>query len=414
MKIPATAVKQLNASNLDKLVQFGLDSAHRPQPELALSTALTTISLLCRNRYEVVEYGTRPNLYTLNVCPTGGGKEQILRTIKRIAGELKLSGLIAEGISSGPSLLRAISDTGTLLYWRDETWQMLESINSDRGSIHEKGMAADCMALYGAASHSWAGRRYADPTKTIEPIPNPYLVFCGATTPGRLMEALNVRQVGDGFLNRLIVFRSDIVPPIQRPKRTDVAALAETLRAIGADSTPERPMPVMLNSDAHELLLEYSAVADAKMIEENGALYARVFENSLRVAMLIAISSSPSQPVITRTYAERAVSIVLGSARGITEAIRAEHSDSPHDALCKRVMAMIRNGSRYTTDTRWGPYCMDGMMPRGKLLNATGVKTRELQEVIESLTERGEIFKHWLHGRGGKDIEVYALDETLP
>lgn len=411
----AAEVTSINAGALDRLVQFGLDSAHRPQPQLALSAALTTISLLARNRYEVAEYGTRPNLFTLNVCPTGGGKEQIIRTVKNIAVNLQHSGLIAEGVASGPALLRAIEDTGTLLFWRDEVWQMLESINSDRGSVHEKGMAADCMALFGAASHHWAGRRYADPTQVIKPIPHPYLVFAGATTPGRLMEALHVRQISDGFLNRLIVFRTDVVPPIQRPKRTDVAAIVKALRAIGADGSPGNPVPVALHDDAHDFLIDVSRAADEKMVDpETGPLYSRVFENSLRVAMLIAISNAPSRPAITLPYAERAASIVLASAKAISDAIRSEHAAGPHDKLCKKVLAMIASGSKYASDARWGAYSLDGMLPRGKLLGATGASTRDLQAAVESLVERGEIFKHFVEGRGGREIEVYALDETLP
>ncbi len=408
-------VKPINAGTLDKLIQFALESAHRPQPTLALSAALTTISLLCRNRYEITEYRTRPNIYTLNVCPTGGGKESIARTVKAIAADLGLMDLIAEGVASGPALLRALSTTGTLLFWKDEIWQMLESINSDRGSTHDKSLGAECMALFGAATNVYSGKRYADEKNNVPPIEHPYLVFCGATTPGRLMDCISTKQVGDGFLNRLIVFRTDEVPPIQRPQQTQPGTLSRSLRAIGAAGTPDRPVAVPIADDAQGFLKDVSVAADHHMREpERGALYSRVFENTLRVAMLIAISDAPSRPVISLAAAERAARIVLGSAKGITDAMKAEHADNPHDRLCKRVLAMIANGKRYESCTRWGPYCMDGMMPKGKLLTLTGVKSPELQDAINTLMGRGDIFRHTLTGRGGRAIEAFAVNESLP
>jgi Protein of unknown function (DUF3987) len=404
----------LNAPGLvGEVADYARRSAHKPQPALALMAGLTALSAATANRYHVQYWATRLNLFTVAVVPTGGGKDRPARVAMEVAA-LNPQVQSINDCASGAALLRALHRGGkNLLLWRDEVWQMIEAINSKNGQSHQKELGAVLMSLYGSAGSVMHGKAYANSRENIDSIPNPYVVFSGATTPQRFADALTNTQVADGLLNRMIVFRSDEVPAsvlldnLNRPESITAGLAAMEFQT----ATPEDPCLIKVNDDAKARLIAWSAHCDAQVAaaQKLSPLWSRGLENALKVAGVIAVGVDCMHPVITDKIALLAQNLIAHCLTSLSGALEVEMSETDFDKQCKRAAAFIRDARRYSTDQRFGKWCKRGLMPRGKLTKLMALKPRELDEVMDYLGETGEFGKHTDKPVGrGKPSTLYA------
>jgi len=85
---------------IDRVIDYNLATAHKPQPALALAGALALQAVLC-SRKIVSASGARPNIYICGVAPSGAGKDHARRVNKKVLRLAGLSQLQAEGLRSG-------------------------------------------------------------------------------------------------------------------------------------------------------------------------------------------------------------------------------------------------------------------------------------------------------------------------
>jgi hypothetical protein len=391
------------------IAQYVLDAAPVPNNPFAIMAGLLAVSVLSLNRYQVLPFDTRLNIYCAAVGVTGSGKDAPPAEVVRLLSAAGLGNVVTEGISSGVALQRALSTAPhkTMFYWQDEVWEIIQAAR-EGGQPYKRELTTSLMTLYGRAGGFFGGRKYADKKNNIKPIENPYVIFGGATTPARLMEALSDKHVADGFLNRLIVFQSaeDVDTRDEDDESTQkgipdtlvakVKTLAHAGRSRGAlvdfadNPDVERNMVDVVR---HPEAKEHMRVFKAKVKTMNGplaALWSRAVENAIKVAGILAVGVDHQEPVITIDQAKWATTLVCNCLETFEIQLDQNLADSPFHARCNKAMDKIRNPSEYATNKRWGHLTAKGM-PRGILIHAVRVNKRELNEVIEYLLESGQI-----------------------
>jgi len=387
-----------------EVAQYVMDSSPVPNKPFAIMAGLLTVSVLSKNRFKVPPFFTRLNLYTAAVGATGSGKDDPPSKVNQMLYAAGLLDTSTEGVASGVALQRALSEASNkmLFYWQDEIWEMIQS-SKQQGAPYKRELAAVLMTLYGRAGKVFGGRKYANKKDNISQIERPYVVFGGATTEVRFMEALSDKHVADGFLNRLIVFQSDgmpdLVPPklnaIPEPLKTKLRGLANTNALVGVDLEnlekirPEESINLEREVGVDDFLHGFGQ--EAKNVGGPfGALWSRGFENAVKVAGILAVGCDPEEPIITMKQAHWAVNLVKQCLEGFSIQLDRNLADNEFHALCNKAMELIRYPRRYGNDGRWGYLTTKGL-PRGILLRNLHVKAFQMDEVVKYLEESGQI-----------------------
>lgn len=406
-----------------ELMDYINRSALIPQPLLAIPAALTAVALLSGNRYSVAHWRTRLNLYTLSVLVTGGGKDWPANVMME-AGSIGERALIVNDVASGAAMVKALDVTPNMLLWRDEVWQMLETVNSSKGNPHQKELAAILMGLYGAAGRTYHGKIYANPKDNVPPVQHPFVCFAGATTPQRFTETLEQTQVADGFLNRFVAFlvdtvpEDDAIPELERMPPVLVAKLKHLaeldiiadLDADPFDVSSDLPRVITMTEDAKAHFEKYGKHCRtlSTKVTPLAPLHSRARENALKVAGIVAVGVDPEKPEIDLEGAQWAVRLVTRCLMKLTGQLEREMSEGKFDKDCKRALEMVRNCRSYKGDKQFGKWCAKGMIPRGKLLKLMKMSSRELDTVTEFLVESKQI-RAAEKKTGGKKAMLFAV-----
>ena len=378
---------------LRDLAMHILGEMRRPQPKFALCCALSIVSFLCENRYEIKGWRTRLNLYQIVIGLTGGGKDAVYTQFMEIATKVTYRGAPRESITSGAALQRLLSENPNVYLFKDEVWEMLESTRGSNANSHIRELVSVIMSLYSKGNSIYGGKAYAKTDDNIDPIANPFVNFVGATTPVSFAGALSQSQVDDGFLNRLIVHRSDTdIPPMAMPAGKKLGQdILSALRILQNQGSPDEPVQVEIDSAAAAEFLSLSNLADANLPNpEFGALWSRAHENALRLAGVAAVGKDFRNPVITLPIAEWACELVNTQLTEFTALLEEEMTEGKFDQDTKRALKFISKASDYK-DQRFVEFFELGLMPRSKLMKLMKLKAPDFQHLIDYLTESNQI-----------------------
>jgi len=393
-------VSQYPAGMVGDIARYCLKSVPVPNSAFALMAGLLTISLLSRNRYVVFPLNTTLNIYPIEVGETSAGKEGAPNVCKRLAKMVGAGDRIVNDIASGTALQRSLADAPdhSLFYWQDEIWELLMSANAHNSSSQARNIVSFLMTAYSQADESFAGKKYANPKDNIEAINRPYLIFGGATTPARFMEALSDKHIADGFLNRLIVFQALGTPAemdwTKKPLVPDqLLAKLKALfddRHMTAETMPEAKRRVVITWKPGALKHIKDFTSKSRKLSINdpkyGALWNRAGENAVKVAGILAVGVNHDKPVITLAQAKWASNLVHQCLESFSDVLRDQLAESEFDKLCKKTFILIRDAVKYRSDSRFGHLTKYGM-PRGLLLRCLHVKAQTVTDVVTYLTE---------------------------
>lgn len=126
------------------------------------------------------------------------------------------------------------------------------------------------------------------------------------------------------------------------------------------------------------------------------AILARIGENALKLAMIVAVGRDPAHPEIDITAADSAIGFVQHYARRTIEAVQRHVADTEIEAHLKRLKEIIRNAgakgitkSEITRASQW-------------------LKSRDRNEILETLIESGDITTG-MRDTGGRRAMVYRM-----
>ena len=197
MQLAPIALKNLH-TNL-------LNNSWVKQPDLALGALLSLTATLVSRK--VVFQGLSPNLYVLNISPSGSGKDKPQSYVKEILINMRADSLLGSGdYVSDASLMDGLANKPVRLDILDEAGGILRSVNS--GKSEYNGKMADVLAeLYTSSNTKYLGRSTAEGNKGACYRPNVNIL--ASTTPTGFSEGVSRKAIEKGLMGRFLVFLGD-------------------------------------------------------------------------------------------------------------------------------------------------------------------------------------------------------------
>jgi hypothetical protein len=172
------------------------------QPDLALGAALSLIATLVGRKF--IFGGLAPNLYVLNIAPSGSGKDAPQSQIKKYLTDIGCDHLLGSGdYVSDASLMDSLGTKPCRLDIFDEAGEILRSITKGKSEYASK-MAPILCELYTSSNTKYLGRTTAEGTKGSCDRPN--VSILASTTPTGFSEGVSLAALEKGLLGRFITF----------------------------------------------------------------------------------------------------------------------------------------------------------------------------------------------------------------
>lgn len=391
-------------------------SAFRDQPLLDICAGLVTVATLTRNWFVVGRWRTPINIYVVAVAESGEGKEAPRKAIKAALRAGNRLSSVKESASSSPALLRALSllDRHDITLLIDEFGRFL-NVAANPNNSHMYELVSELMRLYGQANTTYAGRIYANKKDNISSIDRPFVNLFGTTTSRSLTDALSSKDVVDGTLNRLLIVVIDNRQPAYKDPDPSLSMELETalqnFRQLDAfeftDETDEElldPRIIDVMPDAEEALTTYRDEVDKLRVASGnlGPLYARAFENAIKVAGILAVGcaaeSGPIQnfkPVVDLKCAEWAISFVQWCVSRIVKIGAEEIADTNIERAINKIRNYLINmttdweGTKADRDDRKREMNLKGYVSKAQICKrfqkmAAKVRNDAIQTLIDS------------------------------
>jgi hypothetical protein len=358
-------------SAVDLMTQHIVDTAIKPQPWLAVGASLCAIGALMGRKYRT-ETNLRSNLYVVGIADSGAGKDHARNAVKEafIAAGLHHY-LGGNRIASGAGLLAALQRQPALLFQKDEFGHFLSSIADKRRAPAYKSEIWDLLVeLYTSAGGTFLGSEYADQKERPRvDIVQPCCCLYATTVPGPFWTALRQAALFDGGLARLLVFESpDVADSNLKARQVDnvpsdlIAALQAIDRGSGQSAgggnlasvngacIMPAPFTVGMTPEAEQIFMELDKQQTAclRSIDDSAqaAIHARQWENTAKVALILAVSENPQSPligeqhaVLAQDYVERCIQTIL---RGAEQFL----ADNLIEEYTKRVLRLIAQAGK--------------------------------------------------------------------
>ena len=371
---------------LGDYVQYVLETAHDPQPQLTLAGGLALLSLLTGRKLTDNLYGTRTNIYALCVAPSGSGKEHprtVNKDILTACGHPELCG--PERIGSSAGLVSWVAEHPAILLQLDEMGRFLQTTSSPGKASHLYNVISVLMTLYTSAGKYWVGDAYADIKRTPE-IDDPHPVLYGTTTPGQFWKALTRDSIADGFLGRLMLFEGGYVKPQDAELKDVPQGLIDQakfwLDYTGGTDIKPTPIVAQVDRDAAERLRGHRAgIADRRLKEDENvaALWSRTSERTSKLALLLAASRQQNGDVrIAIQDVDAAIELSNWMTRRVLQHLNESLADNQSERDLLRVVQIIKDAG--------------GTIERSQLTRKTQfLKNRDRKDILQTLLEGGAI-----------------------
>lgn len=393
--------------------------ASRSQPFLALAAAICAVGAAAGRRYETPS-GLRSNIYAIGIADASGGKDNARKAALKLFSRANLKQYLGGGGStSGAGFLTALTIHPAKLFLIDEFGIFVGGVNDKQASGPKREIRSELLKLYSSASVSYLGTEYANQKdKPRVDIESPHLCIYSTTTPVTLWKAVAGEAMKDGFMARHLVFLAEEQLPPERdveesfePSAGLVAALQRiaegaeghdhggNLAALMDSQLDMRPFKVPLSPAAKALHRakrdELYPEAKAATGTDRSSILGRLAENSIKLALVRAISRDPARPVME----ERDIAWGWTLARHCVDTLIREAgnniSETAFEERCNRLLNMLK---------RRGPQTM-----RQLWLNGWKLSDKERDEVLRALTGNGLIREiPSAAGQRGRPTKRYA------
>ena len=393
-----------------------LQTSVRPQPELAVIAATTFVGTLAGRKYQT-ETGLRSNLYTVGLAESGAGKDHARKEIGRLAYQADVMHAIGgERIASGPGVISALARQPSQLFMLDEFGLMLQAMTGTRADPHKRDLMAALMTLYSSAGGVYRGTEYADQRdRPRMDIVNPNACIYGTSTPSAFYAALTSSQGVDGTLSRLIIASaSDHRPPRQRPSMDSpdeslIQGIREldsfvpgagNMRAYGGAGVDMKAQTVAMEPAVFEAWERLDDDMTQHMADSaTRSVYSRVAENAAKLALVYAVSVDHLSPRIDAEAFAWGRELSLWAANTMMAQVSRYVSDNDQEAAVKRVLNTIKDAGT------------DGISRRRLLRTIRTLKKRDIEDIITTLQESGEVaIQNTKNTRGRPTTHYVALD----
>lgn len=377
-------------------------TASQKQPAFALANALAFWGTVVGRKVETKEYA-RTNIYAIGVGESCCGKDHSRKAIKRIckAAGLTMELLGGEDVTSDAAILRALSERPSLLFQIDEVGHFFGGLTARNATSAHRTIAPTLTKLFSSSATTYIGKEYADSRMNERrDIDQPNACLYGTTVPCRLVEAISVDQITDGFLPRILMFVTDNNnPQYERDANTRESAPERIVKVVTAwwqydgmpkgegnigEITEREPVVVPFAGDAKAQFDSFREHCSERRRELQGqtgrdVLWGRAHEHALKVALTVSASDPEGPLVIEPEAAEWAIELVWHLIGRFDQLIQDNVSENATEATSKRVLGIIRKA---------GP---GGLRHREVTRKTQQLTARDRASALTSLEEGGYI-----------------------
>jgi hypothetical protein len=387
--------------------RYTLETAHRPQPVLALAGAIVLQAVLAARKV-CDQRGNRTNLYVVGVASSGSGKDHPRAVGKRILAEADLAHLDGnDDIASDSGLVAAVHHQPAIIFYIDEFGRHLRTLSNAQSSPYLFGIMTCLMKLFSSADRRFTSKAYAD-RKRIFHIDQPCVCLLGTTAPDHFYGSLNGDSLREGSVSRMLIFESSDVPS---QRWVEVVPIPETILKVArwwgaygpnGNLTSIHPAPAIVPADpaARAVFTALMRDVDAQMpgaSEERRAILARIPEKAARLALVYACSANHEAPVVNEAAAVWGRDVALYLTDRLFFLADQHVAENDFDRRQKQVVRVFQTH---------GPQLSLSELTR----RTRSIRPVERQEVMNNLILSGQIVLTQLETTGRTAV-IYRLVE---
>ena len=345
---------------LKDLKEWMDSTAFIPQEGFTFAASLVLMGTLIGRKFTF--RGTAPNLYILNVAPSGSGKDNALQRTKEVLSAVNAEHLLGAGdYVSDASLMDSLGTSPVRLDIMDECGGILRSMT--KGKAEYNGKMADILAeLYTSSNSRYLGRATAEGNKGACNRPNVNIL--GATTPTGLSEGISLTAIEKGLVGRMLMFIGDGDKPAREVKSKPKLDIDLILRLrYFAGFKPEESESEINGIKQEVYEIQSTKKADAKLsaifkefddlrraTKHNNPLLpiiARLFQQMTKITMIHAASRTEvgNFPLVDIQDVEFAYRTILYYFRTIKSIVRDYIHEGPNDRITSKVTSIIKSNS---------------------------------------------------------------------
>ena len=398
---------------MEKIVDFTLRTSPKSQPELALLSALISMSASCPGYYYLATGSMRLNLYGLGIADTGAGKDHP----RHVAAEVvrKAGGQVIAKPASGQGLEDQLVSREPILMEVDEAAHLFQELNNGDASSSLVYLSSTMLRLYSASKGTYSARVKASQGKTFMRTPpreisNPMLNMLGFSTPEKLGQVLSTENIQDGMLGRMVfaIGRNNVKPVRAKSEDlpSDIEQLASQVKSAGYISGLHAPGLTGFPTEIEvtetglaaqlldQLVVDFSNQAEKSDHLLGKPLFARSFEKCYRIAGVLAVWDSPNTPEIDVKHVEWARDFVIASddaaIRFCDGYLHGGQTQADADLIIK-IMHKATNGELSLTEERDRKYTQGGYVTHSLVLKNSKLDKKRFDEAIAYLVDAGRI-----------------------
>ena len=394
------------------IARWIVDTARRPQPELAIGAALAIVGTACgRHVQGPTEAGTA--LYVLSLAPTGKGKETPLKACMRV---LAASGM---GMHIGPdqwmsmsALINMMERMPLALCAQDEFGAFMQRIFNRKASTHERAIPQILRSLWGVNFGPWTTPQWANGKAFV--VDAPHLTIYGTSTHEQFYSAMEGAAIADGTLNRFLVIEGRRSPEMQEPKASPNIVPDEIVNGLKAvfyrsgniAASQRNQVDYNLAIAGSQTRLDWCADGSRQAYEAfmreidrdagdrplTADFIVRAPEMAIRIATILAAGQGHDS--VRRSDVEFGIAMVRNSLMHMISGADEYMAGNDHEANVKKVLRIIRQAGR---------------IEHSRLLaQVRAIRARDLKDIISNLVEEGSIIKDEVETKGRKRYDYVA------
>jgi len=370
-----------------EVADYMLDQNPIPNRILSLVGAIALQSVLIMRKIRSID-GITSNLFMVALAPSGGGKQAPQTCIKNILQRSDMADCYGGKVTSDSAMAEDLVESPQKLYLWDEFGRFLRKTRSDVGGAHMNAVQDMLLEVWNENRTLWKHKSFSR-RELSRKVDSPCLSFLGMTVSEHFWDSITQSHLTDGFAARLMIF--DTGPRLRG--REIVAAdppdsILDQVKwwrdfKIGGDLDHYNPKPRIIKTtpEAGKLFTEIDQVSWQYTSESSVSIWVRAIEKAKRLALIYATSRDCENPIVDEAAAfwgcELTRHTIENFVNRANDEIVAEDRFSQNR---KRVRGIIAEFSS-----------KQNICSRSVLLRKTKMKSRELDEIVDSLIQSTEI-----------------------
>lgn len=372
-------------------------TAIMPQPIFALANALAFWGVVVGRK--VAYDRTRTNLYCIGIGDSGCGKEWSRTAIKKVVAATGIDDLLGgEDIASDTGLMKAVERSKSVLFQIDEVGHFFGNLNNKYAGIHQKNIAPAFTKLFSSATVKVIGKEFANGDRII--IDQPNVGLYGTTVPEKLFGGMSPAEVSDGFLARMLMFRTTDMDPeetdakefdppsdliesiIAWHNRNDLPRAAGNLAAV----MNHKPIQVPATPEAEAIFAKIGKLASERKKELRtgsglDSIWARAPEHVRKLSLVIASGCAfeASELRITGDIAQYASDLTAFVLDDLVASIRDSIAGSDFERDLQAIVKIVKYAG------------VGGIRHRDLLRSTQRMNPRQRDDALKFLLEIGRL-----------------------